>query len=95
MFNRPASLEIAGLQKARRDALKVLDDMDPTDSDYEKTIAHVKTLSELITAERPEPLNYNTLVLAFTNIGGIALIVGHERAHVVTSKALTFIGKLR
>jgi hypothetical protein len=29
------------------------------------------------------------------NIAGILIIVGHERAHVVTSKALGFIQKLR
>lgn len=29
------------------------------------------------------------------NLAGIAIIVGHERAHVVTSKALSFIMKMR
>jgi hypothetical protein len=95
MFTRPATLETAGLRAARVDALKVLADLDPTDADYEKTLNAVETLSKLIAEEQPESLNINTVLLALTNIGGIATIVWHEREHVMASKALSFIGKLR
>lgn len=40
-------------------------------------------------------VNPDTLVLAIANILGIGMIVGHERAHVVTSAARNFIMKLR
>jgi hypothetical protein len=37
----------------------------------------------------------DTLAMIAGNILGILLIVGHERAHIVTSKALGFVMKLR
>lgn len=44
---------------------------------------------------QPKPVSRDTLVLAGANLLGIVLIVGHERAHVVTSKAIGFIKTLR
>lgn len=44
---------------------------------------------------QPKPVSRDTLVLAGANLLGIILIVGHERAHVVTSKAIGFIKTLR
>jgi hypothetical protein len=35
----------------------------------------------------------DTLVIVAGNLAGILLIVGHEQAHVVTSKALNFVLK--
>lgn len=43
----------------------------------------------------PKPVGRDTLVLAGANLLGIVLIVGHERAHIVTSKALGFVKTLR
>jgi len=37
----------------------------------------------------------DTLAMVAGNLAGILLIVGHERAHVVTSKAINFLLKLR
>jgi len=36
-----------------------------------------------------------TLVLIGANLAGIALIIGHEKLNVITSKALGFVGKSR
>lgn len=93
MFRRPPST--AGLEKARIDALKALHETDPEDPKYTGLLEKVEKLSTLITAERPEPLNVNTALLAAANIGGIALIVSHERFNVITSKAVNFVGKMR
>lgn len=46
-------------------------------------------------ALKPKPVSRDTLVLAGANLLGIVFIVGHERAHVVTSKAIGFIKTLR
>ena len=37
----------------------------------------------------------DTLVLVGANLAGIALILGHERLNVVTTKALGFVSKLK
>jgi hypothetical protein len=93
MFNWRTPRDKTGLEKARETALLVLDDLDPMDPDYATTMKHVKKLSELIANERRELLNPNTVILALANVGGIIMIVGYERIHIVTSKALTLIGK--
>lgn len=95
MFTRKSPLEKTGLEKARDDALLVLDTLDPTDTDYAKTITHVQTLSNLITQESTEKLNPNTVIMALANIGGILTIVMYEQKHIFASKAASFIGKLR
>lgn len=41
-----------------------------------------------------ERVSADTLVKVSGNLLGILLIVGHERANVVTSKALTFVKQL-
>jgi hypothetical protein len=50
---------------------------------------------EIAQAARPKPVSRDTLVLAAANLLGIVLIVGHERANVITSKAVGFIKTLR
>ena len=37
----------------------------------------------------------DALLLSVTNLLGIVIIVSHEKTHVVTSKALGFLAKLR
>jgi len=49
-------------------------------------------LKELENFAKPKP---DTLALIAANIVGIVLIIGHERANVITSKALGFVSKLR
>jgi len=43
----------------------------------------------------PKRISPDTLATIGANLLGIMIIIGHERAHVVTSKALGFIMKLR
>lgn len=94
-WNRAPST--AGLEKARVDALAKLANLDVIQNhdEYVQVMDQIDTLSKLIEAEMPKPLSMDALVVAAANIGGIALIVGHERAHIVTSKAISFVGKFR
>lgn len=87
--------EKSGLEKAID---KLLADMDNTDSDsesYATMVTQLNTLYKLKEVDIPKRVSADTLVIAATNILGIILIVGHERAHIVTSKALSFILKMR
>lgn len=43
----------------------------------------------------PKRVSSDTLAVVAGNLAGILLIVGHEKAHVVTSKALSFVLKAR
>jgi len=68
----------------------------PTYSEeYARLLDHLSKLTKLNEANSSKPVSRDTLVLAATNLAGIVLILTHERAHVVTSKALGFVLKSR
>lgn len=93
MFNKAPST--SGLEYARVQALKELENTDVSDPAYAKLVDTIDKLSKLITAERREPLNINTVALALGNLGGILTIVAYEQRHVFGSQAAKFIGKFR
>lgn len=96
MFKKPAP------EKTELD--KVLDELlidlqnEEHDSDRYATIMErvikLYQLKEVDTKSAPERISPDTLMKVSGNLLGIMLIVGHERAHVVTSKALTFVKQL-
>jgi len=49
-------------------------------------------LKEIYNPKRPSP---DTWILVAGNILGIVIIIGHERANVITSKALSFVMRLK
>lgn len=93
MFNRKKSVEDPKLQKAIDDALDSLDRCMPEE---EKYAAIVKQLTALYALKpKPDRVSKEAAATIAANLFGILVIVGHERAHVVTSKALGFVQKLR
>jgi len=65
----------------------------PHSDEYAAMVARLETLYSL--KEKPQRVSPDTLATVAANLTGIVMIVGHERLHVVTSKALQFIMKLR
>lgn len=64
------------------------------DPEYPKTREELEKLYALRDAS-PESVNPNTLLLVGGNLAGILMIIGFEKSHVMTTKALAFLGKLR
>lgn len=67
-------------------------------NDEEKYVTMVDQLLKLYSLKEinsPMRVSPDTMATVAANLIGIILIVGHERVHVVTSKALSFIMKLR
>lgn len=93
MFKRPP--QNSKLDEAIDDALGQLAVLDVTDEGYFAMVDSVEKLMKLRQAEKPERLSRETLAVVAGNLLGIMMIVGHERAHVVTSKALAFVLKSR
>jgi len=89
------SLSELKLDKAIEDALDELNGYTTSDEGYTTALANVDTLMKLRKAYKPERLSRDTLAMVAGNLLGIIVIVGHERAHVVTSKALSFVMKSR
>jgi hypothetical protein len=65
-----------------------------TDS-YSKLADQLVKLQTLKDASRPDRLSADAKATIAANLAGILLILNHERAGIVTSKALSFIQKLR
>lgn len=83
------------LQTAIDEALAQLKGIEVNSIEYNdkmKTITELYKLQEKNTPKRVSP---DTVAIVVGNLAGIVLILGYERAHVVTSKALSFVIKAR
>lgn len=69
--------------------------LEPDHADYETLVDHLSKLYKIREQERSEKVSANTKAIILANLAGIVLILGFEKAHVVTSKALSFIVKLK
>lgn len=89
--NRP------GLEKAIDDALLELAGLQADTEDYNKVLDKIERLYKLRAPEQEasKPVSMDTIVAGAVNIAGIVLIINHERLHVISTKALGFVGKLR
>lgn len=63
--------------------------------EYAKIVDRLTELYALKSNEKTDRISKDTLIMVAGNLLGIVVIVGHERAHVVTSKALNLIGKFK
>lgn len=94
MFN-PEPTEKSRLDQAI-DA--IFDEMSDLRSDEEDYATMVNQLTKLYALKEPESkkrVSPDTLAIVAGNLLGIILIVGHERANVVTSKAIQFVMKAK
>jgi hypothetical protein len=81
------------------DAIAVLEDemlqTDPGTEFYASMVGQLERLYKLRERHASRQIDPNTLMIVGGNLLGILVIVWHEQAHVITSKALSFAGKLR
>ncbi len=67
-----------------------------TSVEFEKNIDQYIKLLTIESANRQgRRVSPDTLAMIGANLAGIIMILGHERANVVASKALGFVSKLR
>lgn len=74
--------------------LDMLDDNSLNPDDRDKMIAQLERLAKVSKDIRPARASTDAKLTVAAHLIGIAMIVGHERAHVVTSKAIGFVQKL-
>lgn len=83
------------LDKAIDNLADMIDDSSLTPDDMDAMIGQLERLAKVKSAiQPPSNLSSDAKLTAAAHILGIAMIVGHERAHVVTSKAIGFVQKL-
>lgn len=66
-----------------------------TSNDFAKTTEQLDSLYKIKAQNKPDRVSKDTLLTVIANLAGIGLILSYEHAHVVTSKALSFVMKTR
>lgn len=72
------------------DTLMTLSSTDPI---YVPTLEKLERLYALKENNSPKPISRETLLVVGANLAGIAMVIGHEHAHVITSKAFGMLLK--
>lgn len=87
---------VQGLDEVITQTLTALKNLTPGTDEYTKGVDQLTKLYAARDSLKEKPRwSLDALVPAFVNLLGIGMILGHERAHVVTSKALSFVPKLK
>jgi hypothetical protein len=86
--------EKTGLEKAIDSVLQEMDGVNADSEEFEKMTDQLVKLHAMKTAESRPRISPDVKATIAANLAGILVIVGHERTHIVTSKALSFIKKL-
>jgi len=94
MFTRKVNSEDPLLNEEIERVLTDISKVSIQSDDYPKLVESLSKLYSL-KPEQPKPISNDTLAMIAGNLAGIVLIVGYERANIVTSKALGFVLKLR
>lgn len=99
MFTKKPSTNKDGVTAAIDELLVEMHEQDKDSNIYAAMVEQLLKLYSLKEVdqkvESDRRINMNTLLLTGGNLAGIIMIVGHERANIVTSKALTLLMKLK
>lgn len=77
---------------------KVLDEMDiygVSEPEYPTKLSYLERLHDIRSKARPEKVSRDTVAAVLGNLAGILLIVAYEQKHVLTSKAIGQIGRIK
>lgn len=95
MFQKKTK-EPTPLDEAISDVFSALKGLDEESEEYsaavDQLVKLMKLKKEVEPSWRPSP---DVAITAAANIAGILLILNHERLHVIATKAIGFVGKLR
>jgi hypothetical protein len=99
VFNRDKNVEDTDLQKAITALISQLDDRDGSTEEYTTMVSNVKVLVEARQLEeatdKPNRPSADTMLSVGGSVLGILMILGFEKANVITSKGLSFIPKIK
>lgn len=99
MFTKKPTTNKDGLTQAIDSLLEEMSALSGDDPEYAKMadqLTKLYTLKEVDhKVESNRRVSMDTLAVVGANLAGILMIVGHERANIVTSKALTLLTKLK
>lgn len=94
MFQKPSAESIALEETILTLEVAMRTKGEDTD-DYATMLNRLERLYKLKEKNAPKRISPDTMLIVGGNLFGILVIVYFEQAHVLTSKALSFAGKLR
>lgn len=97
MFNKNKPENRPGLEKAIDDALTELSKVQAGTPEYKAILDEIEKLYalRLPEPEAPKPVSKDAIIAVAGNLAGIILIINHEKLHVISTKALGFVGKFK
>jgi hypothetical protein len=63
--------------------------------EYDRALSHLEKLYKIKQGEKSKKISPDTKAIIIANLAGIGLILAYEHAHVITSKALSFVTRGR
>jgi hypothetical protein len=93
MFRKPQN--DPGLDEAIADLLSELKGFTGETDEFKKMMHHLETLYKIKAQEAPDHVSRDTMAIIAGNLAGIIVILGFEKANVITSKAMSFVMKAR
>lgn len=94
MFKKP-SAESEQLERTIMQLEADMENVSGDSEDYPKMANQLERLYKLKATNAKKQVDPNTLILVGGNLLGILVIVFHERANAITSKAIGFVVKPR
>lgn len=95
MFQKPKDSNVQGLEKTIDDLISDIAGYEGDTDDYTKMVDNLETLYKLKLEDKPDRVKLDTIAIVAANLLGIIIIVGFEKSHVMTSKALSNLLKPR
>lgn len=83
------------LQMEIDQTLTELQNYKPDTKEYAQITDQIVKLHKMKADEKPYTVSPDTLALIAANLIGIVMILKHERADIITSKAMSFVTKPR
>lgn len=92
---KKVSDEASSLDKTITELENDMLSIDPGTEMYTLMLSQLERLYKLKEKHSPKRIDPNTWLVVGGNLAGILIIVSYEHGRVITSKALSFAGKLR
>lgn len=95
MLNITKKDKRTNLEKEIDRILKEAEYLSPDSEKYSAVTENIERLCKAKSYEKSRSVSPDTIAVIAGNLLGIALILGYEQSHVITSKALNFVLKGR
>lgn len=95
MFKITFKSELTRLDQQIDTVLERMSEIEPYSEEHENLAKQIETLYKAKSLTKDDRVSADTKLQVAANLIGIAAILSHERAHVVATKALSFVMKAR